>query len=399
MFSSQSEAETATDTEASQASRKRRKKTDGFPALVETLSLCYIGALLLRIPLLVSKLHQWATDGDLLYYKSVKQLPTVMTERLPGEYHLGLDPQNLLTPDAIHSAVLKLATLYGQNFGMATPPINTPLFLYQYVESLALPLEVYSATRRLESITKTDFTVQTNAAAKSNVALRYPEVQLVCLLVVATKLLFSFDDIARNPRASTELSALSMDWRVWITKRQEDVHRKNAPTKLSYPEASQVTESDVLQMTEDKLDQYLDWYGQTMASEGAKEGSHASQDEDFRRAMFRFFPVHEDRPHTKDNNSKPSGDATAGTARLMSLQASLRPREVVSDKSSVNMEVHRPGSLYRRYRKVEELEGPAKVFYEAAADLAGISSASFVRAVFRTESKLQTWAENERRER
>jgi len=77
--------------------------------------------------------------------------------------------------------------------------------------------------------------------------------------------------------------------------------------------------------------------------------------------------------------------------RMETVQKSLRPRKVITENQEAELgkDVLRPGSLYRRYRKVEDLNGHVKAFYNAVADLAGLSLKSVVRAVFLTEERLQ----------
>lgn len=330
-------------------------------------------------------------DGRFPYYRSSKNLPKPMLERLSGEYQLALDPQNLLLPDDVHTATLRLARRYARDYEMVAPPLNTALYLHRYMEELALPLEVYAATRRLERIAKANIAFPTGEQGRSNIALRYPEVQLVSLIVVATKLLFPFDDIERNPTAATELSALSVQWKDWVAERK---NTDDEPGHLTYGKAFSVTDSDIISMTESSLDQYLEWYAQTLATEGTGEDSRASQDADFKRAMFDMFPVHEERSETSNPISNREQERSARRARLKSAQASVKARRIVLEQPTGNADVSRPGMFYRRYRKPEELSGPVKVFYKAAACLAGISMDSIVKAVFLTERKLQKWAED-----
>ena len=59
----------------------------------------------------------------------------------------------------------------------------------------------------------------------------------------------------------------------------------------------------------------------------------------------------------------------------------------------------RAGSFYRRHREVQDLEGPLKLLYELAAELAGVSLEGLTKAVFLTERKLQKHEEQLRKAR
>ena len=77
MFSSASEAE-HTDSDAtggkSLGSRRSRKSVtleERLPRLVETLALCYLGTLLLRLPTSLGEFFKWATREEMIYNRAV----------------------------------------------------------------------------------------------------------------------------------------------------------------------------------------------------------------------------------------------------------------------------------------------------------------------------------------
>ena len=57
LFSSQTE-QTDTENEASTVSGKMGRKEKSMPGLIDTLGLCYLGAMLLRVPLSIGELHK-----------------------------------------------------------------------------------------------------------------------------------------------------------------------------------------------------------------------------------------------------------------------------------------------------------------------------------------------------
>jgi len=84
MFSSQSEGD-ATDTDAtgakSMSSRRSRRSIvdkEKLPKLIETLGLCYLGMLLLRLPVSLGGIYQWAVKGEIVYTRAVS-IHTVFT--------------------------------------------------------------------------------------------------------------------------------------------------------------------------------------------------------------------------------------------------------------------------------------------------------------------------------
>ncbi|KAK6002075.1 hypothetical protein QM012_001713 [Aureobasidium pullulans] len=380
-YSSQSEAERTDDT--AQTRRARKSKNDAIPKLVDALSMCYIGCLLLRLPVTVGDLYSWAARGDLIYYRAVKALSESMKQRLPFNYNKILDPQDVLGPGAVQQAVLDNITAFDRAFGMATPPINHILVLYRWIRSLALPLEVYSATLRLAKLLEITFVYDVQATRSSRYrVLQYAESRLMGALVIATKLLFPLDDVKRYPKNPTELSALSMDWSNWSKARAEYNDTIKSETPLGYQEAMQVQEKDILDMSDDKLDDYMDWYGSVFAEETVREKGRIGKEAEFRRALLRLFPVDRSVQKTSDamdvdEEQKPMPE----DERLRKVQSSLRPTRVKPNARSTEPEVSRPGNSYRRYRNVGELDGYAKEFYDEAASLVALPLNSLVNFV------------------
>lgn len=389
VFSSQTESETLTGSQ-SQSSRRSRRKDAGpreeTPNLSEILNLCYIGMLLLRIPVTVADVHKWTKEGELLYYRASRELPLGMRARLPGPYQELLEPQDLLQPQLIHQSIVEILTMLRMEFGMATPPINTPLILYKWIQDLALPLEVFVASQRLARILNIDGTF---CAGGSNIVLRYPEVRLMALVVIATKLLLPFDEIERHPQSITELSGLSMNWDEWVEAHKNADKKIVDQSQLNFEKAFNFTESNCTEAADETLDAYLDWYSDNIATEEVRERGQAGRDANFRRALFRMFPVHSGQ---SAGTPQPSDVAKNGLeSKIRHVQSTLRPRRV--EKTQTTKDAPRSGCFYRRFRSVEDLSGPMKIFFEKAAMLAGLPLDGMVQAVFLTERRVQNHEE------
>ena len=386
VFSSQSESEGLSDSQ-SQSSRRSQKRNvkpgEETPSLSETLYLCYVGLLLLRIPVTVADISGWINQGDLTYYRASRSLPVEMRSRLPPKYQDLLEPRELLKPQSIHQGIVDTLKMYRVEFGMAIPPINTPLVLYRWIEGLALPLEVFAATQRLARILNFDGSF---TAVGSKVILRYPEARLMALVVVATKLIFPSDDIERGSKSATDLSALSIDWNEWMKAHEADGSRTATQERLSFESAFNFTESDCVEAADETLDAYLDWYGHNIATEEVRERGLAGKDADFRKALFGLFPLHSGHATKKSEVTSAADDESGRKIRY--VQSTLLSNRVVST-TSYGGETSRPGSFYRRFRREEDLSGPVKFFFEKTAMLAGLPLDGMVRAVYSTEQRLQ----------
>jgi len=88
--------------------------------------------------------------------------------------------------------------------------------------------------------------------------LAYPEIQLMSLIVVATKLSHPFDDIVRYPESDSDPTTVKINWSKW-----QEIMSEEASDGFQRGEEIKVTDSDALEMSEKKMDDYLDWYQRT----------------------------------------------------------------------------------------------------------------------------------------
>lgn len=128
------------------------------PRLIDTLGLCFLGCMLLRIPTRIGDFSRWARAGNIAYKQAVskeatslvtfcadcveyRQLPQEMRDRLPTWYTAVLKSARLAKFDngELHASVLNLALSYHLNYSLIFPPLNDVLVTLQYVRELGLP--------------------------------------------------------------------------------------------------------------------------------------------------------------------------------------------------------------------------------------------------------------------
>jgi RNA polymerase I-specific transcription initiation factor RRN7 len=363
----------------------KAKVNESAPNLLDTLSLCYIAVLFLRIPMTTADMHQWVNEGELPYYHASHKVPSGMVERLPAEYQRLLEPQDLLQPERLHSNTFNMAVMFNTDFDMGLPGLNVPLLLYRWTRALVLPLEVFAGSQRLSKLINLDMSSLTASKASRLVILRYQEAQLMALVIVASKLLFPFDDIERKVYQPTDLSSLSLNWSAWIDLHHKDERNSETDDELTFEQAFDFDQSDCLAAADGKLDAYLDWYEDNIASDEIREHGRARQDAEFRRTLFQMFP--------KPFRNTALTDKASNTAVNTVWDELLKSKDAIQNQGvaqpALSRNVNRYGSFYRRFRTVEELSGPARLLLEKAASLAGISLENMVQAVFATEKKLE----------
>lgn len=88
--------------------------------------------------------------------------------------------------------------------------------------------------------------------------LDYPELQLICLIVVATKLSQPFDNIFRLPEDELDPTTVKINWRKW-----GEIMTEKSSDGISPGKEVEVTGADILTMDGKSLDDYLNWYQKT----------------------------------------------------------------------------------------------------------------------------------------
>ncbi len=315
-----------------------------------------------------------------------------------------------LEPGDLHKAVHGLLLLYNHRFELVLPALNYSLILFKHIKSLALPskrdffggyeasnfelmlsVELYVVVRRLASLLAVDFTFPKPGPRQRKSA--HPEIQLVSLLVIAVKLYHPFDSQPRYSRTLSEFGTLVIDWDVWCKSQTEYAARHTSAGKLGRGNEINVNENDVMAMSGEQLDEYLDWYEKTWI----KEESQEPQSRRIPQQLLDLFPTgrYDGSSQAKvDLDQEARTDQIALDQKLKIIQGNLNLRNTISEESN-EQPVKRIGSFYKRYRNIDDLSPEARIFYEAAATSVGMSLASLTLAVIQLERKLETLRDNE----
>lgn len=164
MFSSQS---SPTQDQNAWKSRSRAQSWDPgrgadwpMPRLPETLALCYLASLLLRIPMRQRQIMDWVNSGKMPYRKAVSaghsqpllcradssnaqfdDLPREMQDRMPSAYvkALKLPLRSSLGGGEVSKTVMDLALSYHLNYEMSFPEISYMAMNVHYAKLLSLP--------------------------------------------------------------------------------------------------------------------------------------------------------------------------------------------------------------------------------------------------------------------
>ncbi|KAJ5170308.1 uncharacterized protein N7500_003091 [Penicillium coprophilum] len=392
-----------------------------WPRLIDTVALCYLAAFLMRLPVCVVDFHDMIMRQKIPYARVLATVPREMRDRLPPELTAILEVNTIPDAQRFHRSVLAIVMFYQRRFELELPPLNSPMVLFRLIKRLALPIEIYDASRILQDLLGFTFHYPTTSsydARKREHVL--PDLQLMALIIIATKLLFPIDDLKRYPTTDREPATQIMDWALWARAHDNFDQDQQFGGKIGKKTAVQITDQDVLNMTPTQLDNYMDWYESSWldtskppgpiaemfpinrTGEDIQPSSTAAPDSPFASAAAippasistplldipsapRGYP---DDPGDSDapDDVPPDTIGPKLDILLQTVMQALRARRVIPDDEDADH--RRPGEWYHRYRWESHLSGPARTLYEVAAQLAAVPLKTLVRAVTIIEFKI-----------
>ena len=214
-----------------------------------------------------------------------------------------------------------------------------------------------------------------------------PDVMVMAMIVSTVTRLHPFDSIERYCKSDDEYGYLRIDWDVWIKARDDFTANIKGEKPYLPGEVINVTDQDVMGMSDEKIDAYLDWHTKTWVDEGKKPTEISSLSTE----ILDMFPIQ--RPLTSKPAVEPSAPdkLSLQAIRIKMVMSNLVMRKIVSAEAEGKRKkpVLRIGSLHALYRHPEELPPHARVFYDEAAQVVGVSVQALISSVFRVEQRIQ----------
>ncbi|KAI9705349.1 MAG: Pol I core factor CF [Bogoriella megaspora] len=400
-------SDSGSEADATRGAIYNRRRLSDTPSLIETLALCYMGILLLRLPISPGDIQKWAACGDMLYYRAFDALPEEMRSHFAIEHVESFTAYDVLKAGDVQSIAYNMSSLFLREFHMKLPPVNMPLLLYRYIKDLALPLEIYPCARKLAQIIKVPFTYMEKIKGRRAGVHEQPDTQILALIIIAAKLLYPISGLRVYPLSNNELGSHTLNWSAWLSAKRTHDQKFQHPERLSTEDAFASTEHDVLKWKTTEVDDYLTWYGSVFTE------AEPPEDDDFQKALYDLFPTDANAsppPVTKNlkEDLMPDSDALemSKNERLVTVSAGLKSRKCVSTRSESNRKAMgeatpRLGDHFVRFRDVESLDGVdggdgiARALYEQAAEIAQLPLKSLFSVVIRMERRLAGWQKEE----
>ncbi|KAI1297969.1 hypothetical protein F5Y03DRAFT_368838 [Xylaria venustula] len=347
-----------------------------LPKLVDTLALCYIAAVIRRLPVSTADFHCWVQRGDMEYLSALNQMPRNVRDRLPPEYHRALQVRDHLTTGRLHSTAQQFVISLKVNFDITTPPLNYVPIMLRFITDLVLPMDVYITAKYLGEILKLGFSYPTGG--KKLRTMDNPEILLMSLIVVSAKLLYPLDGVERLPINEDDPRRTRVDWKKWqkITAETPMEERAN----LTRGEEYKVTSDDILTMDKEKLDDYMDWYEKMWLNDVEPKTTERV------RALFEQKRTSSIPEPTQNPEEVQSNQTMKKYKKLGQTIESVDP-----DSETAENEKREPRNLCPIWRREADLPDAAKVLYKKAAELAAIPLTTLIRGATQVERQLEIW--------
>ncbi|QUC16705.1 uncharacterized protein UV8b_00946 [Ustilaginoidea virens] len=361
VFSSQP-TDSEEDAKPSWRPRSRAQKWDPergsswpTPRLPETIVLCYLACVLLRIPTRLADLRKWAANGSMPYLRAFYELPREMQERMPSPYATVLKTSSCsgLRGEVLYQTAIDLVLSYKVNYDMTFPELNFIPMLVQFAKELALPIESIVVAKRLATNLKYDFGFPVSKSRISPVD--HPEVRLLGLLAVSTKLCFPLNPGQVSLLNKEKALMPRFSWEKW-----EEGYLASLPTddrSRANRYFENITPSQIVDLDDEGLNTYMAQLSATLA-------------ETKTNSLTRFFPT-EPQPKSPSPVLDIPDERIDDQARHILAQA-VEPSRF---EKAGHAESKQDATLYEAFRAREDLSSEAYTFYQAIGNVIGLTVA------------------------
>jgi RNA polymerase I-specific transcription initiation factor RRN7 len=179
---------------------------------------------------------------------------------MPSAYTRALKlPLRTSLGEAFYSDIMDLAMSYNLNYELLFPPVENTLVTIQTAKMMILPLDSIMIARMIFALLScvAVFPVNKNRIFPTD----HPEILLMALLVVATKMAFPFkkNTLCFEPRVTPRL-----DWSKW-TKAVGELVKRSPPETKKY---DKVTAEEISAMSDKELSAYFTYLSSFIDKKG-----------------------------------------------------------------------------------------------------------------------------------
>ncbi|KAK8118494.1 ubiquitin-60s ribosomal protein l40 fusion protein [Apiospora kogelbergensis] len=356
--------------------RPQKGKRVNLPMLIDTLALCYLGCCTLRLPISTATFCRWAQSEDLEFLIAINGLPKNVRDRLPATYHHSLQIRDHIAPGYLQSAVQELAISFNANYEVKLPPLNHIPLLLDLMRDLTLPVEIFLSVKCMAQILEADFCYPTRDKQRV-LSIDDPEVLLLALVVVSTKLLHPLDGVSRRPVTHDDPRVMQIDWKQWEAVRTKQAE---ASRGLERGEEYTIQAREAVAM-DNKADIYkwIEFFEKMLKQDGP-----SSKIPEVANRMFKGSPKQPDVEASQETRGGQRDQDALAVERYQTLNSTMKFIEPEQPVEAVDKRAM-PSNL--------------NMFYKEAAKTAAIPLRTLINAAAQVERRLELWCVQRERTR
>ncbi|KAK7957131.1 uncharacterized protein PG986_006353 [Apiospora aurea] len=363
-----------------------------LPALIDTLALCYLGCFTLRLPISTATFCRWAQRGDLEFLAAINGLPKNVQDRLPAGYHRSLQIRDHIPPGKLQSAVREMAISFNVNYEVKFPPLNHIPVLLQLMRDLTLPVEVFLSVKCMAEILEADFSYPTRDKQRI-LSTDDPEVLLLALVVVSTKLLHPLDGVSRRPTTHDDPRVMQIDWKQWEAVRTKQAE---AVRGLQRGEEHTITAWEAVTADKTDIEKWLDYFERMFVQTGA-----TPKTPEVAARMFQGGSNVSGNEPNKDSQDQRDHDELV-VERYQTVNSTMKiiePEQPVETFDKKGRAITSERDYCPVWRTEDDLPRTARMFYKEAAKTAAVPLRSLINAAAQVERRLEIWCVQRERAR
>ncbi|KAK7981601.1 hypothetical protein PG996_009291 [Apiospora saccharicola] len=372
--------------------RPHSGKRLNLPALIDTLALCYLGCFTLRLPISTASFCHWVQRGDLEFLAAINGLPKNVQDRLPAGYHRSLQIRDHIAPGKLQSAVREMAISFNVNYEIKLPPLNHIPLLLDLMRDLTLPVEIFLSVKCMAQILGADFSYPTRDKQRI-LSVDDPEVLLLALVAVSTKLLHPLDGVTRRPTTHDDPRVMQIDWKQWKAVRTKQAE---AARGLQRGEEHTVTAWEAVRVDKTDTEKWLDYFERMFVQTGATPKTPEVTTRMFQGGSNTSFREPAGNPQARKDLDELVVERYQTVNSTMKFIEPEQPEDLV-DKNGRKTRSER--DYCPVWRTEDDLPEAAKIFYKEAAKAAAVPLRNLINAAAQVERRLEMWCVQRERAR
>ncbi|KAG4301904.1 hypothetical protein PCK1_001880 [Pneumocystis canis] len=330
-------------------------KITELPKLIDTISICYLGLLNLRSTITISILCNLMKSGEIPYMQALSVIPIQIRKCMEPQYQNALSPVAFPSYEKVLNTTYSIFSAFYNLYKIVFPPLNIYPILITYIQNLHLPLELILPTLKLAHQLNISFT---NESFKRKNIGTMPEVILLAILLISTRIFFKIDHYDIGNLKDYSHNNL-IDWSIWLTTINLNYN------KLEYFNCTKTDIKKISQISTEEIDNYLNYFTDQLVDNSYTKVS---------QTILNIFPLNTSKKTIKSHNL------------IFNHHISFKPLHTTKFYT-VNTNYKNEKYIYKMFHPSGNLPNITKTLFSKAAEMIGITELKLRKTILILEKQ------------